>query len=91
MKADKIKWCPQHGYPLPCDKCGMPLSQPQQKEVYEAGKKIGREEAGEEFNKWFREQSWDVNRGAYIIPKIVLDRKLLMLKNPFRPSSRDGT
>jgi len=18
------KWCPQHGYPLPCDKCGMP-------------------------------------------------------------------
>ena len=19
------EWCPQHGYPLPCDKCGMPL------------------------------------------------------------------
>ena len=21
---EDIKWCPQHGYPLPCDKCGMP-------------------------------------------------------------------
>ena len=23
-KPDKIEWCPQHGYPLPCAKCGMP-------------------------------------------------------------------
>lgn len=23
-KKEKVKWCPQHGYPLPCDKCGMP-------------------------------------------------------------------
>lgn len=37
MKAKDIKWCPQHGYPLPCHKCGMPLSQPQQREIYKAG------------------------------------------------------
>ena len=24
LKPDKIEWCPQHGYPLPCAKCGMP-------------------------------------------------------------------
>jgi len=23
-KPDKIEWCPQHGYPLSCAKCGMP-------------------------------------------------------------------
>ena len=43
-------------------------------------------EVVEEFSKWFREQSWDINGGAYIIPKMVLDRKLLMLKEPFKPS-----
>jgi len=38
MKAEDIKWCPQHGYPLPCTKCGMPLSQLQQKEIsFKAG------------------------------------------------------
>ena len=21
---EDVKWCLQHGYPLPCDKCGMP-------------------------------------------------------------------
>ena len=47
MKAKDIKWCPQHGYPLPCYKCGMPLSQPQQKEIYEAGKQEGRREVME--------------------------------------------
>ena len=36
MEAKYIKWCPQHGYPLPCDKCGMPLSQASQKEIYRA-------------------------------------------------------
>ena len=41
MKAEDIKWCPQHGYPLPCYKCGMPLSQPQQKEIYEDGRRAG--------------------------------------------------
>ena len=39
MKARNVKWCPQHGYPLPCDKCGMPLTQISQKEIYENGKK----------------------------------------------------
>jgi len=37
MKAEDVKWCPQHGYPLPCYKCGMPLSKLQQKEIYQAG------------------------------------------------------
>ena len=37
MEAKDIKWCPQHGYPLPCHKCGMPLSQTSQKEIYQAG------------------------------------------------------
>jgi len=37
MKAKDIKWCPQHGYPLPCNKCGMPLSKTDQKEIYKAG------------------------------------------------------
>jgi hypothetical protein len=33
MEAKEIKWCPQHGYPLPCDKCGLGL--------FEAGKQEG--------------------------------------------------
>ena len=37
MKPKDIKWCPQHGYPLPCNKCGMPLTQLQQEEIFEAG------------------------------------------------------
>ena len=37
MKAKDTKWCPQHGYPLPCDKCGMPLTQLQQDEIHKAG------------------------------------------------------
>ncbi len=41
MEAKDIKWCPQHGYPLPCHKCGMPLSQESQKEIFESGKKAG--------------------------------------------------
>lgn len=24
MSDSETKWCPQHGYPLPCPKCGMP-------------------------------------------------------------------
>jgi len=37
MEAKGIKWCPQHGYPLPCHKCGMPLSQQDQRDIYKAG------------------------------------------------------
>ena len=37
MEAKDIKWCPQHGYPLPCNKCRMPLSRQDQKEIYQAG------------------------------------------------------
>ena len=27
------EWCPQHGYPLPCDKCGYQGEKPQQQSV----------------------------------------------------------
>jgi len=39
METKDIKWCPQHGYPLPCYKCGLPLSSTDQKEIYKAGQK----------------------------------------------------
>lgn len=32
-----VKFCPQHGYPLPCHKCGMPLSK--ESEIFQAGYK----------------------------------------------------
>ena len=48
MKPSEVKWCPQHGYPLPCPKCGMPLTGPQQKEIYEAG----RQSAIKEIFEW---------------------------------------
>ncbi len=38
MKA-KVKYCPQHGYPLPCDKCGLGQ--------YELGKQAGIKEVVE--------------------------------------------
>ena len=41
METKDVEWCPQHGYPLPCHKCGMPLSQVSQKEIYEKGKQAG--------------------------------------------------
>lgn len=47
MNAEDIKWCPQHGYPLPCYKCGMPLSNVSQKEIYEKGEKAGIKEVVE--------------------------------------------
>ena len=42
MKAKDIKWCPQHGYPLPCDKCGLGQ--------FELGKQAGIKEVVE----WIR-------------------------------------
>ena len=68
MKAEDIKWCPQHGYPLPCYKCGMPLSGVDQKEIYKAGydkamaqlaemteecKQLGRREVVEWLGGWY--------------------------------------
>ena len=35
----EAKWCPQHGYPLPCAKCGLGL--------YEAGTQAGIKEVVE--------------------------------------------
>lgn len=37
MGTKDIKWCPQHGYPLPCAKCGMPISKEQRNDIYKAG------------------------------------------------------
>ncbi|MDD5512035.1 MAG: hypothetical protein PHI12_14700 [Dehalococcoidales bacterium] len=34
--SESTKWCPQHGYPLPCPKCGMG--------EYERGLQDGRKE-----------------------------------------------
>ncbi len=61
---EDIKWCPQHGYPLPCDKCGMPLSQLQQKEIYQSGIR--------EVVEWFREELG----GEYPFDTQLLDDKL---------------
>ena len=47
MGAKEINWCPQHGYPLPCFKCGMPLSQMKQKDIYELGRGAGIKEVVE--------------------------------------------
>ena len=43
MEDKNTQWCPQHGYPLPCAKCGLGQ--------YEAGKKAGIKEAAEEMHK----------------------------------------
>jgi len=44
MEAKDIQWCPQHGYPLPCDKCGLGQ--------YELGKKAGMKEVVEWADGW---------------------------------------
>ena len=36
LKGEEMKqteWCPQHGYPLPCDKCGLGVREATLKEV----------------------------------------------------------
>lgn len=45
MEAKDTKWCPQHGYPLPCDKCGLGQ--------YELGFKAGIKEVVE----WLENES----------------------------------
>jgi len=53
--TDKKPWCPAHGYPLPCYKCGMPLDEihPQREmltdNIYNSLKEI-QEEEGIRFN-----------------------------------------
>ena len=39
MVVKDSEWCPQHGYPLPCDKCGLGQ--------YELGKQAGIKEVVE--------------------------------------------
>ena len=46
---EDIKWCPQHGYPLPCAKCGMPSIE-SQREIFEKGRQAGKKEGAE----WIR-------------------------------------
>ncbi|KKN73831.1 hypothetical protein LCGC14_0396330 [marine sediment metagenome] len=75
MEAKDTNWCPQHGYPLPCYKCGMPLSQTSQKEIYRAGIK--------EVVDWLKEEN-DKNPqvldGSYIIAKMNHKRWQVKLK-----------
>ena len=69
MEAKDIKWCPQHGYPLPCAKCGMPLTQVAQKEIFEKGKQAGIKEAVE----WLYKETGECplyNDGSFIIAKM---------------------
>ncbi len=59
LEAKDSKWCPQHGYPLPCDKCGLGQ--------YEAGKQTGRNESVEWFLKHKIEgqgYDWGIRKGA---------------------------
>ena len=61
MEAKDVKWCPQHGYPLPCYKCGMPLNDIQQKDIYELGKQAGIKTEQKRMTKALRElhkQGW---------------------------------
>ena len=72
MEAKDIKWCPQHGYPLPCNKCGMPLSQIQQKDVYESGRQAGIKEVVE----WIKEHQIGNEFSAISVPKFTYLTKL---------------
>ena len=72
MKAKDIKWCPQHGYPLPCNKCGRPLSHTQQKDVYESGRQAGIKEVVE----WIKEHQIGNEFSAISVPKFTYLTKL---------------
>jgi len=50
------------------------------KEELERARKEGIKEAAADFAKWFEARTWDINGGAYIIPKIVMKTKLAELK-----------
>ena len=55
MEAKDTKWCPQHGYPLPCAKCGLGL--------YEAGTQAGiKEVVG-----WIEEKSTNQSNGKLYV------------------------
>jgi len=62
MKSKDIKWCPQHGYPLPCYKCGMPLSHVSQGELLEEGRRNGIKEVVE----WLQNNSPTIQIGQDI-------------------------
>ena len=98
MEAKDIKWCPEHGYPLPCEKCGFPLSQPGQKEIYDAGFRAGQDT---ERTKWVNfckqngitiEQAQQLNR---IIPCLksdcqvqAIEESIGTIRNPFKPEAK---
>lgn len=75
MEAKKVKWCPQHGYPLPCAKCGLGLEEL----GYEKGKKAGMKKVVEwieanfeptvpmtlDYNKWHAKlKEWGLQQGG---------------------------
>lgn len=73
------KWCPQHGYPLPCDKCG----EGEYEEGFNAGQEsrcdwhkplpeiisesfIAGKKAGVEEGKKYKQPVYDFARAAYL-------------------------
>jgi len=49
-------------------------------ELLLAHRKAAIKEVVDDFNRWFEAQSWDINSGAYIIPKLAVKMKLAQLK-----------
>jgi len=54
----KTGWCPQHGYPLPCYKCGYPI-QPKTKQDI-------KQETLRRVGKLFRRNKWKVMEPAFM-------------------------
>ena len=64
MEAKYIKWCPQHGYPLPCNKCGLGQ--------YEAGKQAGIKEVVD----WLKEHNSFAHIAIVFVPTSEWQAKL---------------
>jgi hypothetical protein len=65
--SESTEWCPQHGYTLPCPKCGMG--------EYERGLKDGRKEVAEWLSlHWISKSTDDAGTYEYLISQ--LDAKL---------------
>ncbi len=52
--AKETKWCPQHGYPLPCDKCGLGLRELGRRDVVEWVKR----NCPDEYGSWTEWSVW---------------------------------
>ena len=76
---EDIKWCPQHGYPLPCAKCGMPSIE-SQREIFEKGRQAGKKEVVEWMKQYAQTDLLVDERDKpipfYCFDDIVLNTKL---------------